>query len=164
LALLHSNFFRGLDHSLLEQSSKSILNDPSAWEDKLIGEGADCCAYLTLQRQYVVTVPKPEFYQRRLVAEWLRRLQELTTLGQVPLLPPLKIIQLDEFIVVVSPYGEHESAAVASHWQPLTDWIARTERYLRRHGLQIDDTLQIRVRSGIPFIVDFSDLRLLEGA
>lgn len=158
---LHNRFYRQLDHSKVNQSVNRILSDPLAWEDQLIGEGADCRAYLLTADQLVLTVPKNTFTNRTLAHTWGKHLQVIKDIGVQPLLPPLHTILMDHNLILITPFGNESVENTATHWQPLSKWVTYTQSRLRQSGLFINDSIQIRCSGGVPFIVDFSDLQPL---
>jgi hypothetical protein len=60
---------------------------------------------------------------------------------------------------VAMPYGSAALKAAAAHWQPVEALLEEARVWLKGAGYALEDVLQGRSWEGIPFLVDFSDLR-----
>ena len=155
---LYREFAASFDRSAIESAFLRIESGPP--QGDLLGEGSDCSAYLLPRASLVLTIPKPSFLRSHDVGIWRRRLAVLQEIEEVPLIPPLRTIKIGEHMALVTPYGDQEDSAIHEHWQPLPALKEACVRELRERGLFINDVLQVKSRHGVPFVVDFSDLRL----
>ena len=92
------------------------------------------------------------------VRRWAQNLLTLAA-APPPLAPPMEVVWADQAVGLVMPFGADGHAAAAPHWQPIGGAIENFETHLRGLGMALQDMVQIRVWEGIPFVVDFSDLK-----
>ncbi len=78
-----------------------------------------------------------------------------------PLIPPYAVITTDKYCGLVMPYGPDPLVKAAPIWQPIDTHLQNMTSSLSVEGLCLDDTIQCRVWQGIPFLIDFSDIRIL---
>lgn len=102
------------------------------------------------------TVGVPGSPERR---QWQAAFGRLKMAKDLPLVPPMELLEAGGALGLVMPFGDQPMANAAQHWQPIADVVADLRRQLEGLGLELADTAQGRARKGTPFLYDFSDLR-----
>ena len=73
----------------------------------------------------------------------------------------MELLEGPEVLGLIMPFGDAPMAAAGAHWQPVEARIQALKTALSKVRLDLDDIAQGRSWGGIPFLFDFSDLRML---
>ena len=133
---------------------------------KTLGEGAHFRVYKLASSSsslpaLSVNIAKPNFYEgkgpqfRKHWIGWIKTLRHEV----VDLIPPLEVIEDEDTLAIVMPFGEDPIEQAATHWQPIAEALTQALKQLEGAGYVIEDKIQGRSWQGIPFICDFSDLQ-----
>jgi hypothetical protein len=180
---LEAFFHQALDLSLLE---KALLHIGSEAKGDLprgfteIGEGADFRAFslkpggggMLKDLFLCLKVAKPAFQKRMGQAgmrRWAAGVKDIGSRPVVshrpPLIPPMQPLRIslgmEELWGAVMPYGSRALSDAAPHWQPVEELVREALLWLKKEGYVLDDIVQGRSWEGVPFLVDFSDLKRL---
>lgn len=161
---LRQEFAASYDPSGHRAIVEALLAGRGARGGDFIGEGRHFRAWvvkLNAGNELVVNIGNEEFLRERGSAglrRWLAAMQKFTT-AKVPLIPPMAIIAVGGTVSMMMPFGQSSLAEISAHWLPLQNQQSEFRQFLATCGLSLDDHMQIKVKSGVPFICDFSDLR-----
>ena len=160
-------FERDFDPGLFESMTRNHPVGkalPAGWRN--LGEGADQTALGRIcgQVDYSLSIPKPSFLERlgHEGRHWLASLDRLRLEarrrafegGPPTLVPPMQISMKPAAIIM--PVGSLISSLPAE----FAGHLAATLKQLADLGLELDDAPQLAVWHGLPFIYDWSDLRV----
>lgn len=169
---LKESFYKVYDHSKIHTFMSKLLESPNFGSELIIGEGTFFRVYALKSKSLPSPTPmtlslsiaKPNFpplQSKEGQKQWLVAISKLKSLYQeVSLIPPLEIISDVSGIALAMPYGEAPLDRASQHWQPISKHIELMLQKLSTHKLVIEDRIQGRSWQGIPFIFDFSDLKL----
>lgn len=155
---LEKAFYRSLDTSLIRSG---ILYGPAFRVWPLMGEGRHFQCFRLKSSgalDLAVLVAKPSFQDgddRRRQA-WKNDLSRLKKLDH-PLIPPMEVIEDNEFFAYVQPFCEQDlvlSDSLKAAWEDLL-------RSMAQIGLELDDYPQLRSCQGQALVIDFSELKRL---
>ena len=166
-ANLRAEWLKLFDRSALEDLLQLWVSKKMTPGEE-VGQGSHFTAYRLRGRLagLVLSIGKDEFINRPRFngGEWEKVIQSLSRLN-LPLVAPVECISIEaqgkQRIALVQMYGEGGKNAAALHWGDLKAQKETTMAGLKEAGLELADLPQIRCRAGVPFIVDYSDLRLL---
>lgn len=160
MQFIKTKFQKSFDPSLVIHFVKSRNNA----HVEPIGEGTHFCSYRMRGGDdgIVVSLAKATFREglRASQEEWRRRMYVVKGLS-APLIPPLEALWVHDQLALVMPYLPQTEAAASPHWLPLNNPIKTLKQSLRQQGLYLADVVQIRCISGVPFVMDWSDLDVL---
>lgn len=160
---LRANFYASFDRSRVESFIKTATSaqPPSDFKNMITGSGFHFCSYRLPKLgalQICVNIADQTFLKREpIVRDWRQAMLTLKSL-KISMLPPFELVEIEEQIAIILPYGDGTLTTAHMHWHPLEqakdEFVAR----LAAHGFRIKDHLQFRTSAGIPFIIDLSDL------
>ena len=150
--VLREGFLKNLDVTRVE----AWLAGTRKYSKPLLGEGS--CFHVWKFDNIVVHELKSlkvNKKKERWVSGWLQAMERLEKL-EIPLIPPVKLLNREDFVAYIKPFGEYPSFPAKI---PLT-WAKQLDLDLAEHGLRLTDSDQVVFCKGIPFLYDLSDLRL----
>jgi hypothetical protein len=157
---LRETFLREFDESRLQQ----LFRHPTPNLPKL-GEGAHFTAF-RIRGKHLDLALKVSRQERfcddlpRRRADWLRLLTRLEG-AEIPAIPPMRILREEGRLGLIMPMADRPWKDMAAHWQPEDQLRHDVIANLRSHGVELGDLFQGGSWDGIPFLFDFSDIRLL---
>jgi hypothetical protein len=171
---LESELYSSVDRELVSRRLESYFTARDLSKmGRVVGRGRDFYAIQdSLASSYVYIVPHSERFRDLegvFFRDWYRVFQKLTRLSS-PLIPPMLDFKSEKYFGLVMPYGdtfvsykdyERTMVTLGDDSLALTALISYHEQIIRGANLYFDDLPQIRMRTGIPFLVDYGDLKVI---
>jgi len=162
---LQDHFNQAFDHSRALGAFRALRRSSIPAGIRSIGVGTHFAAYqlpAMPAMNLVLKVAHEDFCSDpHQLSKWLRCLERLRH-QPIELIAPFAVLQEDERVALVCPYGDGEAAGAQPHWLPLDVLKATFVQQLAKEGLMIADYLQLRCWQGVPFLADMSDLNELK--
>lgn len=160
LRFIKTKFQKSFDPSLVIHFVKSR----NGAHFELLGEGTHFRSYRMRSGEdgVVVSLAKSTFRNglRASQEEWRRRIYVVKGLN-IPLVPPLEALWVQDQLALIMPYMPQTELAISPAWLPLQNHIETLQQNLRQQSLHLADVIQIRCIDGVPFVMDWSDLDVL---
>lgn len=158
---IKEDFYSEFDLDIVQNLIEKIDSPPPSLE--LVGEGFHFRSYKYNKYHtiaLVLSVAKSSFYQT-LSSEidlWIRSMRRLKSLD-VHFVPPFEIVLWAEKVTYVTPYAPDPPSMHHPDFEPLEIYIKSFREKLHQAKLVIEDYLQIKCLKGVPFVIDWSDLK-----
>lgn len=163
---LKQAFFQAFDPSLVRQFCIKRLADPALLPQQAVAGGTHFYCFKLARpgapMDLAIKIPTPTFSASR-AKELKKLLLSLATQTTPGLLGPFELIDCDGQFAIAMPFGPQDAKHAKDDWQPLALWVSQLQEHLALRRLEINDLVQIRCWRGIPFLIDYSDLRSTEG-
>lgn len=163
---LKASFYASFDESrvttllsrlapMSEQSRRSL--------DNFLGEGSHFQSFELLGSpiNLVVNVAKASFTKAGDVhlKRWCEAIGRAKSIDGETLIPPMAVIRHAGLVAVAMPKGQDVSRETS---RGINHKLMTTAKALGSAGLVMDDYPQVRQLQGVPFIIDWSDLALVD--
>ncbi|RZA23019.1 MAG: hypothetical protein EOP10_13890 [Proteobacteria bacterium] len=158
-------FYRVFDPSRLWQEWDQAVNKGAR---RLTGEGRHFKSFRIPQGtgrgiDLAMNVAKPCFHQGRsdLTREWVRACKSIKSLSH-PLLPPFEVLEgAGDLVLFVMPFCEEALTLSQQNSPKIAAQIKGLRDLLSAAGWMLDDYWQLRSCRGYPFVIDFSELKMI---
>ena len=162
---LREMFYRAYDASLIT-SFMGRLAAMSETERRsvpgFLGEGMHFQSFevAAVPMPLAVNIAKASFSKRgeAALARWEDAIRRARSLEGDSLIPPMDVVNAFGLTAIVMPKGKQVSQQGT---RVLDSMLLETSRALGQAGLVLDDYPQVREALGVPFIVDWSDLKAI---
>jgi hypothetical protein len=162
-ARLRDAFHQSLDFSVIDSWLKNLLPQKSdaIYAQSYASGSHNLCFHLRrpgFPMDLAIKIPLSALGQKG-AQSVPAKLGALKRVNSPSLVPPIHELKQNDIAITVMPFGTHDAKAAHAHWQPLQPWIDELHKQLAQQALLLDDVVQIRCWQGIPFVIDFSDLK-----
>jgi hypothetical protein len=131
--------------------------------DQFIGEGSHFQSFEVSASpiSLVLNVAKDSFTRGGdlTVKRWCEAISRVRNIEDAALVPPMNVIQHGGLTAIVMPKGQDVGRECA---KLLNQKLIETAKALGHAGLVMDDYPQVRQANGVPFIIDWSDLAIVD--
>lgn len=170
---LREAFYKAFDAGRLRHAAQSLAKGGAFPGFETVGAGMHFRCFvetpgvpgLGSRLRLVLKIASKEFISEvGNAAQWAARMQMVA--GEA-LVPPFEILHLQaettkgaETVALIMPYGPDPESCRSEWWLPRDDdFLRQFYLGLSKRDLHLGDLPQMRCWDGIPFIIDFSDLR-----
>lgn len=158
-------FYQSFDSSVVTQFVQRLTAVSEAERrgfDHFLGEGFHFQSFLLHNKTLplAINLAKNSFLKQGEVSlsRWKNAIEVAKNLHGISLIPPMEILTSNNYLAIVMPKGQ---SLPRGDERQIDGLLCDAAKALGRVGLVLDDYPQLRQASGVPFIIDWSDLNFI---